>query len=75
MQSHGYLLEFQSLESGQKAVTREMTWGSNQAADSGNEHFLVVEATKLFKLYWESIVDAISFGIPLVEESKSLADL
>lgn len=49
--------------------------GSNQAAGSGNEHFLVVEATKLFKLYRENLVDAISFGIPLVEGGKSLADL
>lgn len=52
-----------------------MTWGSDQAADSGNKHFLVVEATKLFKLYRESLADAISFGIPLVEGGKSLADL
>lgn len=49
--------------------------GLQPGSRQGNKHFLVVEATKLFKLYRESLADAISFGIPLVEGGKSLADL
>lgn len=60
------------LENGWMAVTRGMTRSDSNQETAVGMRFLVLIATKLFWLYWEGLLGAFSFGIPLAESDQRL---